>query len=201
MNYFYLVRHAHANWEPSEQRPLSTRGMLASAQVADVLAPYPISAIFSSPYRRAIQTVESFAQQQHIPITILPMLRERQLAGEPVDNFDEAIEMVWRDPHFAHPGGESNVVAQRRGVAVLEELRQRYDQESDNSGNDCINESDDDANHIVLATHGNLLALILQHYDPAFGYGFWKSMTMPDIYRLGIDRRGNSRIERIEHMW
>ena len=36
--------------------------------------------------------------------------------------------------------------------------------------------------HIVLSTHGNLLALILQTFDPSVDFVFWKSLTMPDIY-------------------
>jgi hypothetical protein len=43
---------------------------------------------------------------------------------------------------------------------------------------------------IVIATHGNLLALILQRYDPTAGFAFWRAMTMPDIYRLELGMVG-----------
>ncbi|MEZ4621896.1 MAG: histidine phosphatase family protein [Caldilineaceae bacterium] len=181
MIHFYLVRHAHADWQPDENRGLSTQGQLAAAHVAMVLAPYPIRAIYASPYQRAIETVEPFAQQRDLPIVTLPALRERQLAGEPVADFAQAVEAVWRDPHFAHLGGESNVGAQQRGVAALEELRHSHN----------------DGEHIVLATHGNLLALILQHYDQTIGYAFWKALTMPDVYRLSLGSHGATEIERI----
>ena len=88
---------------------------------------------------------------------------------------------MWRDPHIAHPGGESNVVAQQRGVAAVENLRHQHG----------------DAEHVALATHGNLLALILQHYDPALGYEFWQALTMPDVYRLSLGPQGATNIERI----
>ena len=37
---------------------------------------------------------------------------------------------------------------------------------------------------IVIGTHGNLLALILQRYDPSVGFTFWSKLAMPDAYRL-----------------
>ena len=42
----------------------------------------------------------------------------------------------------------------------------------------------------MAATHGNLLALVLNGFDPAFGYEFWHQLSFPDIYRLAFD--GNS---------
>jgi 2,3-bisphosphoglycerate-dependent phosphoglycerate mutase len=36
----------------------------------------------------------------------------------------------------------------------------------------------------VISTHGNLLALILKHFNPDVGYTFWYTLTMPDIYQL-----------------
>ena len=71
-----------------------------------------------------------------------PDLRERKLSGEPVDEFFAAVKRTWDDPTTAHPGGESNAAAQRRGVAVVQRLRAQHP-----------------AAHIALATHGNLLAL------------------------------------------
>lgn len=73
------------------------------------------------------------------------------------------------------------MVAQQRGIAALEKLRQQHG----------------DAEHVVLATHGNLLALILQHYDPALGYAFWQALTMPDVYRLSLEPHDATKIERI----
>lgn len=169
MTTFYLVRHAHANWVPSENRPLSDKGVQKTERVADILQSLPITHIYSSPYRRAAQTVEPLAQRLDLPLIIYPDLRERQLAGSPVDDFEEANERVWHDPTFAHPGGESNVVAQERGVQAIARLRQQHPRE-----------------HIAVASHGTLLALILQHFNPELGYEFWRAMAMPDIYRLSF---------------
>jgi 2,3-bisphosphoglycerate-dependent phosphoglycerate mutase len=35
---------------------------------------------------------------------------------------------------------------------------------------------------------GNLLALILNYYDPSIDFAFWKSLTIPDIYILNLNQ-------------
>jgi 2,3-bisphosphoglycerate-dependent phosphoglycerate mutase len=42
------------------------------------------------------------------------------------------------------------------------------------------------SNHNVVATHGNLLTLILNYYDLQIGYDFWSRLAMPDVYHLEI---------------
>jgi 2,3-bisphosphoglycerate-dependent phosphoglycerate mutase len=46
------------------------------------------------------------------------------------------------------------------------------------------------AEQVVLSTHGNLLALILQGFDPTIDFAFWQALTMPDIYVLSFDQTG-----------
>ena len=50
----------------------------------------------------------------------------------------------------------------------------------------------------MLGTHGTLLALILQQLDPAVGFDFWESLTMPDIIRLEVE---GDEIEGWERVW
>jgi 2,3-bisphosphoglycerate-dependent phosphoglycerate mutase len=168
MTVFYLIRHAHADWTPDEQRPLSSLGKVDAQRVADLLCSSPITRIYSSPFRRARQTVSPLAARLGLPVHIEPDLRERKLGGEPgVSDFFAAVEQTWQDPSYSHPGGESNSAAQRRGVAVVERLRKQYSGE-----------------HLVLSTHGNLMALVLHHYEPRIDYDFWKALTMPDVYEF-----------------
>jgi broad specificity phosphatase PhoE len=179
---FYLVRHAHADWEPDEMRPLSPRGEADALRVADTLAPYPISCIVSSPYRRAVQTLQPLADRRRLSIQLYPGLRERTLtvAALSQNAFERAVRATWDNPQFAHPGGESNAAAQQRAIAVVQELTERCGAED-----------------IAVATHGNLMALILQHFAPTFDhvacavdFAFWAALTMPDIYRLTLHGDG-----------
>ena len=179
MTTFLLVRHAHADWTPDENRPLSAQGRRAAIRVADALAEYPVDIIYSSPATRAHQTIAPFAGRLGLHIQDEPDLRERVLGEEKFEDFFGAVEAAWRDPFFAHPGGESSAEAQKRGLAVVKRLQARHPNEA-----------------IVLSTHGNLLALILQGFDPSIGFAFWKALTMPDAYVLKIGD-GQPNIHRI----
>jgi len=90
------------------------------------------------------------------------------------------VEITWRNPFFAHPGGETSAEAQKRGLAIVKRLQAK------NPGK-----------AIVLSTHGNLMALVLQGFDPLVDFDFWKSMTMPDIYLL----KTGSEKPAIQRMW
>jgi 2,3-bisphosphoglycerate-dependent phosphoglycerate mutase len=53
------------------------------------------------------------------------------------------------------------------------------------------------AGRIVVVTHGNVLALLLRHYDPAVDFAFWQSLSWPDAYRLRVGRRAHPPFERV----
>ena len=50
---------------------------------------------------------------------------------------------------------------------------------------------------IVAATHGNLLALLLNGLDSTFGYEFWKRMTFPDVFELRFEDAVLSGVRRV----
>jgi 2,3-bisphosphoglycerate-dependent phosphoglycerate mutase len=147
--------------------------------VAILLANEPISAVYASSMRRAIQTVEPLAESLGLPVTTLDDLRERRLSGEPVDDHGTAVAWCWANPAAALPGGESNHAARRRGVAVVSELAGRHRGQV-----------------IVVGSHGNLLALILQHWLPSVDHAFWSRLTMPDIYTLTLCDEGPPELAR-----
>jgi 2,3-bisphosphoglycerate-dependent phosphoglycerate mutase len=180
VNTFYLVRHAYVDWAPDENRPLSERGHQDAERAAVILLKYPISVIYSSPYLRARQTIAPLSSRLDISVKIEPDLRERRLSEEPAADFLKAVEVTWQDFSFAHPGGESNSAAQQRGIAVLSRLDRQYQ-----------------AEQIAISTHGNLLAVMLHHFEPSTDFNFWKSMTLPDIYELKIKPGGQVVIRRL----
>ena len=185
MTVFYLVRHAHALWPPpqgthAENRPLSQKGLQGAQRIAAVLRGYPITTIYASPARRAQQTVEPLAADLDLPVRVAPELAERVLCARVVQDFDGAVRATWDDLNFAHPGGETNAAAQRRGVGFVKRLIARRPK-----------------GHVVLGTHGVLLAIVLRHYDPSIGYAFWRALTMPDVYRMEVHVDGVISIDRL----
>ena len=177
----YLVRHAHAEWREDAERPLSNEGLRAAGRVADYLAKRPIVAVYTSPSRRAIETVEPLANRLGLRADVTPDLRERALPVVRRDEFDALVARAWRSPGDAPSGGESNAAAQARGVAVLRTAVMRHV-----------------GTHVVLGTHGNLLALVLNGLDERFGYEFWRRLSFPDIYQLVFD---GTRLSGVERLW
>jgi 2,3-bisphosphoglycerate-dependent phosphoglycerate mutase len=176
----YLVRHAHAQWVKDEQRPLSCRGRRDAQRVADLLQSYPIEAIYTSPFRRARETIAPLATRIALPVFTDPLLQERRLGASPGMGLLEAVEATWKDPSFAHPGGEPNAAAQQRGMTVVRRVQEQAVVE-----------------HVVLSSHGNLVALILQQFAPEIGFDFWRELTWPDVYRVRARAEGEAIVDRL----
>jgi 2,3-bisphosphoglycerate-dependent phosphoglycerate mutase len=167
MTVVYLVRHAHADWQPSDSRGLSPSGRDQAVALARDFEGLPIAAIYSSPSQRALETIGPLAGHLGIDPVVLSDLRERELAIVPAAEFETAVAQSWRKPEQASPGGESNVAAQERGLALVRQIVDRHP-----------------GQHVVLATHGALLALILNALDGRFGYDFWTTLEFPDVYAV-----------------
>jgi 2,3-bisphosphoglycerate-dependent phosphoglycerate mutase len=169
----YIVRHAHSDWTGDRRdngRPLSGAGVEAAKVLAARLASLPITAIYSSPYRRSIDTVARLAERLNVRLELVPNLRERELPVVPADEFHRLVENAWRSPAESVGGGESNIRAQARGLDVMRTVLERHQ-----------------GQHVVVATHGNLLALIVSGLDSVSGYEFWRRLSLPDIYQLEFD--------------
>ncbi|MFL1998747.1 histidine phosphatase family protein [Lysinibacillus irui] len=181
MTVMYFVRHAHAHYSVDEyHRPLSTQGIKDAERVTKLFKEKQIEAIYASPYRRAIQTVEGIAHAHHLPIQTVDALKERQLSSGAMTDFHAAIQRVWQEPSFAWEGGESNEHATARAVESLQSIILTHPQES-----------------LVLGTHGNIMVLMMQYFDARYDYAFWQQLTMPDIYKLTFQGLALQQVTRI----
>jgi 8-oxo-dGTP diphosphatase len=70
---FYFVRHAkagsRAHWEDDDRaRPLSKSGVKQAEALVSAMGPNAISAVWSSPYLRCVQTVEPLARARRLAV-------------------------------------------------------------------------------------------------------------------------------------
>jgi len=180
MTLLLLVRHAHAQWTADEDRPLSRRGRRDADRLARLLEGYNIGAIYSSPATRAVQTIEPLARRKSLAIRLDERLGERELGAWSASSFEDAVRRTWDDMDFAHRHGETNRQAQQRAMQAVDDILRGA------------------APHaVVISTHGNLLALIINHYVPTIGYSFWQSLSMPDVYCLYIAADGMAQVTRL----
>ncbi|AXK17780.1 histidine phosphatase family protein [Bacillus cereus group sp. N11] len=182
MTTIYFVRHAHSTYTKEErERPLSEKGHCDAENVTRLLKDGHIDVVISSPYKRAIQTVQGIANTYNVSIQIEEDLRERLLSSEPLEDFNDAIENVWEDWTFAYEGGESNNVAQKRAILCMQNILEKYK-----------------GKNIVIGTHGNIMVLLMNYFDSKYDFQFWKTIQMPDVYKLTFDNNRFISAERIE---
>ena len=141
--YLYLIRHGAT--VANEQRPyvlqgrgidlpLSPTGRRQAEAVADFLAEFPLSAVYSSTMRRAAETAESIASRHGLLPTTVAHLQECDVGRwEGLDwetimrEHAESYHAFMNDPaENPYLGGESYGDVLRRIVPVFDELMQRH---------------------------------------------------------------------------
>ena len=73
LSVFYFVRHAKAgsrsHWSGDDRkRPLSKKGLKQAQELITTFANYDITAVYSSPYLRCMQTVEPIARAHRMKV-------------------------------------------------------------------------------------------------------------------------------------
>ena len=180
----YFVRHAQSDYSNDELgRPLSNQGLKAAGQITYVLKDAAIEKVISSPYKRAVQTIEGIASHFQLDIEIMDDLKERKLSENPVPDFQVAMDKVWGNPNLSLEGGESNIVAQIRGVEAIKYILEKYK-----------------GQNIVIGTHGNIMVLIMNYFDSHYDYEFWRTLSMPDLYKLVFLREELIHVERLNYI-
>lgn len=164
-----FVRHCESSGQAPEA-PLTAKGFADASDLVRRLAPLDIDAIYSSPYVRAVQTIEPFAAAERLPINLDYDLRERLLSAAPLDDWLEQIRRSFDDFDHRAPGGETLREAQVRGLAALERIH------------------NDGARNAAVVSHGNLLSSLLNRMDPTFGFAAWHAMANPALYCVTLER-------------
>lgn len=178
MKNIYVVRHAKAEGQAPEA-PLTETGIEQANRLAEFLAIHRIDYIVSSPYERAYRTIAPLADQLGIDIVMDERLVERVLSGNDHPEWRDMLRRTYDDLELCFEGGESGNSAMSRAVSVVAEVLQRG------------------CNNAVIVSHGNLISLLLKHFDNRIGFEEWEAMSNPDVYRLSFADDAAPTIERI----
>ena len=163
----YIVRHCKAAGQDPDAS-LTVEGVAQATQLADQLALLPIQQIISSPYLRAIQSITPLAQRLGLPIATDERLAERILSTADLHDWAAALQATFEDLDRCFEGGESSRTAMQRAAAVVRECALQV------------------ADVTVLVTHGNLMTLLLKHFDQRIGFAEWQRLSNPDVYRVAL---------------
>ncbi|BCG57748.1 histidine phosphatase family protein [Paenibacillus sp. URB8-2] len=183
----YMIRHAVSPYLTGQERTrgLSQQGAADAGRVKEILKNEDIAHFVSSPYTRAVATLQPLAEAAGKEIILYEELKEREFGALNREFGDEellvALRRSFEDTHFKLDGGESHKEAEERAVPIMERLLREYV-----------------VSNIAIGTHGNIMAIIMHYYDKAYGFDFLLSTTKPDIYKLKFD---GTRLVNVERLW
>lgn len=173
----YFVRHAESDYRiiNEKSRPLTKKGNADLNKLVKLFQYVAITSIYSSPYKRAIQTVIPIADNKSLAIIIRENFKERISKSEWIDNdinLDTFVKKMWQNPNVGVDGGESIKEVQERNIKELKNVL---------GGN--RNQK------IIIGTHGTALASIMNYYRNDFtSNDFMKFINkMPYVVKMTID--------------
>ena len=173
----YLVRHCQATGQAADA-PLTSEGIVQAEALAEFLSEAQIGQIVSSPFLRALSSIQPLSNRLKLEIRLDERLIEAALSTIDYSDWLHKLRETFSDFELSFEGGESSRAASERAIAAL---------------NDALLL---DTDPLVVVTHGRLLTLILKHFDSKYGFEEWQNLTAPDVFRLVI-KENESQLERV----
>lgn len=171
----YLVRHAEPNYDNHDDatRELTAKGLQDCQLLVNFFDQKPIDKIVSSPYKRAVDTIQPVADQLGLPIDLVADFRERKIDDVWIEDFKTFTANQWQDFVYKHSdSGESLAEVQDRTIAALTDLLE-------NSR----------AEYLIISSHGTAISTMINHYNPNFGLADFERIKalMPFVIELTFD--------------
>jgi 2,3-bisphosphoglycerate-dependent phosphoglycerate mutase len=161
----YVIRHCEAKGQPSEAQ-LTEKGLEQAKYLAEFFSNTKIDRIITSPFLRAIQSVEPLSEKRKIKLEIDERLSERILSTENLPDWYEKLKATFNDLELKFEGGETSQEAMDRIVNVVEEV---YKSGTENT---------------VIVSHGNIISLLLKNFNSDFDFECWKNLSNPDVFQI-----------------
>ena len=171
-----LVRHGETHWNEGKRIQggdsdieLNKTGLKQARRLAAFLKNESITAILSSPLRRAKSTAETIASNHRLPVEIDQGLKELnvgEMEGMSVANlrttFSQFLLQWWQDGGATQlPNGESLVELQQRAWNVIERLLDRHKSNPEHNKDGTV---------VVVSHYFITLAIVLKALNLPLGY-------------------------------
>ena len=181
----YFIRHAEPNYEnhDDQTRELTAKGLADRKLVTDFLLDKNVTVALSSPYERAVATIEAFTTQVGLDIEVVADFRERKISDIWIADFGGFTEKQWADFEYKEGNGESLGEVQKRNIAALEITLEKHQGQT-----------------MIVGSHGTALSTIINYYDQTFGVADFEVLRpkMPHIVKFIFDGKNCQEIEQID---
>ncbi|NRR24267.1 histidine phosphatase family protein [Brevibacillus sp. MS2.2] len=171
--FIYMVRHGESLKTEGDERTrgLTEKGRSDAHIITHILKDEGIDAFISSPYKRAMATIEEFAQSVGKEIVVFEELRELVfIENDQIMSDNELYPLVkkmFSEPDFSLPGGESIRICQNRVVRTMQKILEQYRGQK-----------------VVIGTHGAVMTLMMGYFDSQYDLEFLLETSKPDIYKM-----------------
>lgn len=171
--YIYMIRHGESpKTEGNDStRGLTEKGKVDANKVTELLKEEGLNIFISSPYKRAVLTIEELAHLSGKEVIIYEDLKELLFSNEdkiiPDQELYPAVQKMFSDRNFSLQGGESVADCQKRSVVILKEILTEFKGQK-----------------IALGTHGAVMTLMMGYFDSDYDYEFLMKTSKPDIFRM-----------------
>lgn len=166
----YLIRHAEPNYNnhQDDERELTAEGLQDCQLLLDYFKDITIDRIYSSPFKRALQTIDELAKEKSFPIQIKENFRERKIDDVWIDDFNTFSQRQWQDFNYKLAKGESLQEVQDRNIQQLQEILKEQE------------------TSIIISSHGTAISTILNYYDHQFAFDNFQAIKqlMPFLATL-----------------
>ena len=173
----YFVRHAEPNYNNHNdaRRELSSKGLQDAQKLVNFFSNIAIDCFYSSPYKRAIETIQPLAQACQKEIVLIDNFCERKIDNVWIEDFESFSKKQWSDFSYRLENGESLAQVQKRNIEALENLLLQNDKT------------------ILIASHGTALSTIVNYYQPSFGCENFQEIkhVFPCIVKMEFDNLTN----------
>jgi 2,3-bisphosphoglycerate-dependent phosphoglycerate mutase len=183
MTKIYFIRHSLSDFSVKDElkRPLTEVGIERKKKIIALFDEINIDSIFSSPYKRTIQTIEPLSIYKKININIVENFRERKISNNWIENFDEYSKKQWNNFSYKLENGESLLEVQDRNIESLKKILVEYNGKT-----------------IIIGTHGTALSTIINYYDKTFLYKDFMKIVNLMPYIIRFDFKNNNYIGKEE---
>lgn len=155
MNRVYFIRHAKPDFSVHDDlnRPLTEEGFRDSEKLNEYFRDKNITKMYSSPYKRSLDTIKEISNRFKLDIEIVNDFRERKISNTWIEDFDKFTEMQWNDFNYKLIDGETLNEVQTRNIRELHKILK-----------------ENDGQEIIIGTHGTALSTIINYYDSNFNH-------------------------------
>lgn len=155
MTTVYFVRHAEPDLSNHNDltRDLTPKGIEDRKFLIDYFKNKKLDVAFSSPFKRAIRTIEPVAKSRNLKINQILEFCERKIGDEWISNFHEYCQKQWFDFDYKLENGESLNDTQKRNINALKNILADYPDKN-----------------IIIGSHGTAIGTIINYFDSNFDY-------------------------------